>query len=154
MEEPRIVELPAYRVVKIRYEGPRPPAPEFFAHWRLTNRWAADHGIVGAIHDIVMIGYEPPGVAGGGRFFVYDACIPVGEGMTLPDGRAELAWTPGGRFVMCSGELRELLYLYREARRYAAAHGLAIERGGIELYRSHPLDPRGYLVDAGCRIHD
>lgn len=163
MDEPRLVDLPAYRVVKRRYEGPRPPADAFFAHWRALHRWAAGHGIASAAPGIVMIGYEPPGQAGG-RTFAYDACIPVAEDFALPELEADdvgavreppvLGRTPGGRYVLCAGELSELPYLLREARRFANARGLATERGGIEIYRPHPADPDSFRLDVGCRLHD
>ncbi len=154
MDEPRLVDLPAYRVVKRRYGGPRPPSDAFFAHWRAFHRWAAGHGIASAAPGIVMIGHEPPGQAGG-RDFAYDACIPITDDNTPPiDDGVEAGWTPGGRYVLCAGDLTELPYLLREARRFAAAQGLAVERGGIEIYRPHPTDPDSFRLDVGCRLHD
>ena len=154
MEEARIVELPAYHVVRLRYEGASPPAPGFFAHWDRFNDWAAQQEVKSPIDDVWAIGYAPPGPVGS-QLFVYDACIPV-----APDVRPvglpglELGDLPGGRFVLCAGIIREFPALLYAAKRYAMAHGLAIERGYIELYRPHPDDAEVHPVDAGYRIHD
>lgn len=154
MEEPRVVHLPPYRVVRMVYRGARPPAPEFFAHWRALNGWIADRGIRSALADVEMIGFEPPGgVPTPGRF-EYEACIPVNDDIAAGDEAVSIGWTPGGDFVLCRGELREYPELYKASRRYAVAHGLAMDRGGIEFYRPHPTDPNSFLLDIGVHLHD
>ncbi len=155
MDEARLVRLPPYRVVRLPYRGPRPPAGEFFAHWRALHRWAAERGVRSVLPDVEMIGYEPPGgVPTPGRF-EYEACLPIGEDAEPPplDDGVSIGWTPGGEYVLCTGELREFPELYRAARRYAVARGLAMERGGIEFYRPHPADENSFLMDIGVHLH-
>ncbi len=153
MDEPRIAELPTRRVVRRWYRGPRPPAPEFFTHWREFHAWARDAGISSTDPDLAMVGCEPPGVAGL-RDFVYAACIPAGDEVTPDDASVEVGWLPGGRFVLCGGELTELPDLYRAAKRLATSRGLPYERGGYEFFRPLPDNAATYRVEAGYRIHD
>ena len=154
MDEPRIVELPPYRVVRLRYEGPPPPNEAFSALWRRLDAWAEERGVKGASGDVWAIGYAPPGrIAAAG--LVYDACLPVTEDIS-PDGLPGLTIgeVPGGRFVLSAGDLEELPLLLRASRRYAMSHGIAVERGHIERYLAHPDDPGHHPVEAGYRIHD
>jgi DNA gyrase inhibitor GyrI len=154
MDEPRIVELPPYRVVRLRYEGPPPPNDAFSALWRRLDAWAEGRGLKGASSGVWAIGYAPPGRIAAADL-VYDACIPV-EGDVSTEGLPglELAGVPGGRFVLCNGDLDEMPALLRAARRFAMSHGLPIERGHIERYLAHPDDPHRHPVEAGHRIHD
>lgn len=153
MEEPRLVTRPPIRVLRRWYRGERPPAPAFFAHWRNLNAWARAAGIESSIDGVAMVGYEPPG-GPGVHDFVYAACLPVTAGTDAPDDTVDAGELPGGRFVLCAGDLTELPELYKAAKRYAVAQGLAFERGGIEIFRPDPANPATYRVEAGCRIHD
>lgn len=154
MEEPRVVELSAYRVVKLRYEGPPPPDAAFFEHWRrfreLTDRLA----IGSAVEDVEAIGYAPPFAYAGRDSVVYDACVPVAPDFAGELDGLELGDVPGGRYVLCAGPVTELPLLLQRAKRYAMAHGLAIERGWIELYRPLRDGVDVVDVDVGYRIHD
>ncbi len=155
MEEPRVVALPAYHVVKLRYRGPPPEAPEFLEHWRRFNEWAEAHA-KSPVEDVWAIGYASPGPVAS-PVIDYDSCVPVPEGFVIEDGPPglELASLPGGRFVLCAGEIKEdFQLLLRAAQRYAMSHGLAIERGWIDIYRPHPGDADVHPVDVGYRIHD
>ena len=75
------------------------------------------------------------------------------RGYRPDDDAAEIDTIPAGSYVLCRGELPETPKLFRAARRYAAQHGLAVERGGIEIFRPDPRDPQRLVIDAGCRIH-
>ena len=66
----------------------------------------------------------------------------------------ELGDIPGGRFVLCAGPITELPLLLQAARRYAMSHGIAIERGRIEVYLPETDDAGVTVVDVGFRIHD
>jgi hypothetical protein len=160
MDEPRIIELPAYHVVKLRYEGPPPPNRTFLEHWDRFNAWTEQHAVNSVYDDVWAIGFQPP-VLGAtpsmyrGEPLVYDACFPVGPDFALPeDDGFEIDDLPSGRFVLTQGIIREFPLLYQESRHYAMNQGLAIERGGIELYLPHPDDSEVHPVDAGYRIHD
>jgi hypothetical protein len=98
-----------------------------------------------------MIGFEPAGRPGV-RGFEYHACIPTDD--AIDDDSVEVGTLRGGKFILVRGELAELPSLYREARIYGGHHGVAFERGGIEIYRPHPKNPESYIVDAGVGIHD
>lgn len=152
MDEPSVADLPSYHVVRLRYEGQRPPSEAYFDHWRRLNAWAVAEAVESSVDGVLAIGYEPPGVLHGN--YVLYACIPVTEDFK-PSGLEglELAWLPGGRYILTAGLLAELPLLHRESRRYAASHGLAVERGGIELYRPRSPDSNVQAVDAGVRIH-
>ena len=152
VDPPRVVRLSDCRVVQMVYAGARPPAAEFLTHWRRFRDWTARHGLQSALSDVAMIGYEPPGPPGS-RAFCYRACMPVPEGYRPDDDAAEIDTIPAGSYVLCRGELPETPQLFRAARRYAAEHGLAVERGGIEIFRPDPRDPQRLVIDAGCRIH-
>lgn len=153
MGEAQLVERKAVRVLRRWYRGQRPPARAFFAHWRDLNAWARAAGIEVGVEGATMVGYEPPGVPGL-REFVYLAGLPVGPDIEAPDDTVEAADVPGGRYVLCEGDLTELPELYKAAKRYAVAQGLPFERGGIEIFRPDPGNPSTYRVEAGCRIHD
>ena len=74
----------------------------------------------------------------GARTFLYQVCVPVTE--YQPDDEAvEIGSIPGGSYVLCRGELPETPQLFLAARRYAAQHGIAVERGGIEILQSDRL---------------
>ncbi len=60
---------------------------------------------------------------------------------------------PGGSYVLCRGELPETPRLFRAARSYGAQHGLAVERGEIEILRPVPDNPEWLVDNAGCRVH-
>jgi hypothetical protein len=154
VEEPRVVELEACRVVKLRYEGAPPPDPAFFAPWDRFNEWAAEHDVKSNRDGVWAIGYAPPGRMASERI-EYDACIPMDEAFA-PAGLEglDLGVTPGGRYVLCAGDIMEMPLLLRAAKRYAMAQGLAIERGWIELYLPHAEDSEEHPVGAGYRIHD
>lgn len=153
MEEPRLVELPGYRVVKLRYEGP-PPDRGFVEHWKRFNALAERLSVRSCVDDIQAIGYAPPGVAAS-RVFVYDTCIPVAPDFSPNENaKLELGGVPGGRFVLCAGMITELPSLLQAAKRYATAYGLAFERGQIELYHPISEDEEVARVDVGVRIHD
>ncbi len=154
MEEARIVELPSYHVVKLRYEGPPPPDPAFVEHWKRFNLLAGGSQLRSYVDDTQAIGYAPP-VPYDGPAFVYESCLPVAPdfvGEALDE--LEVGEVPSGRFVLCAGPINELPTLLRAARRYAMSRGLAIERGRIELYRPIPPGTDVTPVDVGYRIHD
>lgn len=135
------------------YTGARPPAAAFFDHWRRFRGWCARRGLRSASSDVALIGYEPPGRPGARRAFLYLVCVPVTEAYQLDDEAATIGSIPGGSYVLCRGELPETPRLFRAARRYAAQHGLALERGGLEVFRPVPGNPERLVVDAGCRVH-
>jgi hypothetical protein len=152
MDPPRVLQLPAYRVVQMPYTGGRPPAAAFFDHWRRFQGWCARRGLRSVLSDVALIGYEPPGRPGA-RAFLYQVCVPVTEAYQPDDEAAAIASIPGGSYVLCRGELPETPRLFRAARSYAAQQGLAVERGGIEILRPVPDNPEWLVVDAGCRVH-
>jgi DNA gyrase inhibitor GyrI len=160
MDEARVVELPWYRVVKLRYEGPPPPSPAFLEHWDRFNAWTERHNVKSVHDDVWAIGYQPPLLRATRSMYrmeslVYDACVPVGGDFVLPEGEGfEMDQLPGGRYVLCRGIIREFPLLYQEARQYAMQRGLAVERGGIERYLPHPPESEVHPVDAGYRIHE
>jgi DNA gyrase inhibitor GyrI len=154
MEEPRIVQLPAYRVVKLRYQGPPPPAREFLDHWRLFMSLAERAGVRSQAARVQAIGYAPP-LLGAYDVLVYDSCLPVADDFdATPLVELDVGVVPGGRYVLCAGPVTELPDLLQEAKRYAMAHGLAIERGRIEIYRPIAPGDSETPVDVGYRIHD
>jgi DNA gyrase inhibitor GyrI len=160
VDEPKIVNLPAYRVVKARYKGPPPPDAAFLEHWDRFNAWTERHNVKSVYDDVWAIGFQPPTERATTSMYrmellVYDACVPVSSDFVLPDDEGlELDDLPGGRFVLTRGIIREFPLLYQESRHFAMNQGLAIERGGIERYLPHPDDSEVHLVDAGYRIHD
>lgn len=151
MEPPRIETVPAMRVVRRIYRGARPPAPEFYEHWRELHAWIREHGVVRSDPSIVMLGHEPPGKPGL-QAFEYHACIPTDD--PIDDDAVEIGSFRGGTFILVRGDLSEIPSLYREARGYAARHGIAFERGGIEIYRPNPKNAMSYIMDAGVGVHD
>jgi len=134
------------------YTGARPPEAAFFDHWRRFRGWCARHGLKSALSDVALIGYEPPGRPGA-HAFLYQVCVPVTEEYQPDDEAVTIGSIPVGPYVLCRGELPETPRLLRAARRYAAQHGLAVERGGIEVFRPVPGNPVRLVVDAGCRVH-
>jgi len=153
MAAPRVVDLPGYRVVKLRYAGPPPPATPFLDHWQRFNVITNRLRLASRVPEVQAIGYAPPDLAPDG-VLVYDACLPVGEDVAGEHEDLELGNVPGGRYVLCAGPITELPLLLEDARRYAMSHGLAIERGRIEIYRPIPPDADLTPVDVGYRIHD
>lgn len=153
MDDARLVDLPLIHVLRRWYRGERPPAKAFFAHWRDLNAWARAAGLETGVEGIAMIGYEPPGPPGL-RDFVYSAGLPVAAGTPGADDSVEPGEVPGGRYVLCAGDLTELPELYKAAKRFAVSQGLPFERGGIEIFRPDAANPATYRVEAGCRIHD
>ena len=147
-----MLQLPTYQVVQMSYTGARPPAAAFFDHWRRFQDWCARRGLRSAFSDVALIGYEPPGRPGA-RAFLYQVCVPVTEEYQPDDEAVTIGSIPGGSYVLCRGELPETPRLFRAARSYAAQHGLAVDRGGIEILRPVPDNPAWLVVDAGCRVH-
>ena len=72
MDEPRVVELPSYHVAKLRYQGPPPPHPDFFEHWRRFHSRVDLLQLKSQVEDVAAVGYAPPGPAGS-RLLLYDA---------------------------------------------------------------------------------
>jgi hypothetical protein len=106
------------------------------------------------VEDLWAVGYAPPGPVASPTL-VYYSCVPATHDF-VPEGLPglELGDLPGGRFVLCAGLIQEFPVLFQAAKRYAMSHGLAIERGYIEIYRPHPDDPDIHLVDAGYRVEE
>ena len=160
MDEPRIVELPPYRVVALRYEGPPPPDARFFELWDRFNAWASARQVKSVVEGVWAFGYMPPLPGATTLIYhastiVYDVCVPVGRDFSEPDDEGfKLCDLPGGRFILCAGDIQEFPFLYRASRRYAMNHGLPIERGGVERYLPHAEDSDLHPVEAGYRIHD
>lgn len=154
MKEPRVVELPEYRVAKLRYAGPHPPAEEFLDHWRLFMGLAAQLELSSQIEGVQAIGYAPP-VLVSRDVLVYDSCLPLATDFDATGiVQLDIGVVPGGRYVLCSGPVTEVPELLAAAKRYAMAHGLAIERGRIEVYRPLREGTEETPVDAGYRVHD
>ncbi len=153
MEEPRIVQLPAYRVVKLRYRGPPPPAPAFLEHWRRFTNLAALFKVASQVEGVQAIGYAPPELLSD-DLLVYDSCFPIADDYANEGTELEVASLPGGRFVLCAGPIVDLPDLLQAAKRFAMSQGLAIERGRIELYRPLPPGAEVTPVDVGYRLHD
>ena len=155
-EEPgrtRIVELRPRRVAGLRFEGAAPASAGIVEHWRRFHECVERGKLRSADPDVLAIAYTPPGRVGGPM--VTELCVPVDDGFRAEPASGARTWTlPGGRFVLVAARLEEIRELHREARGYAAAHGLAVERGGIEIYRPSPTDAAGPRVEAGVRIHD
>jgi hypothetical protein len=153
MEEPRVVELPAYHVVKLRYEGPPPPDQRFFDHWRRFRELTERLGLSSQAEGVEAIGYAPPLLLPP-DVLVYDACLPVEPGFDRRGlGELEVSDVPGGRYVLCAGPVTELPVLLQAAKRYAMSRGLPIERGRIEIYRPLLEGADVTPVAAGYRVH-
>ncbi len=154
MDEPRVVELPSYHVAKLRYHGPAPPHPDFFEHWERFHSRVDLLQLKSLVRDVVAVGYAPPGLAAS-QHLLYDACIPVPPDLKPEQlSGLELGDIPGGHFVLCAGPITKLPLLLQAARRYAMSHGIAIERGRIEVYLPETDDTGVPVVDVGYRIHD
>ena len=153
MEEPRVVELPSYRVVKLRYMGPPPPSAAFLEHWQRFTELAARCQVASEIEDVQAIGYAPPELLAN-DLLVYDSCYPVAVEYTNEalDG-LELGVVPGGDYALCAGPIVDLPLLLQAAKRFAMTRGIAIERGRIELYRPLPRGADVTPVDVGYRVH-
>jgi hypothetical protein len=153
MDKARIVELPSYHVVKLRYEGRPPPDPALVEHWKRFNHLVSRSKLRSHVDDLQSIGYAPP-IPYAGQPFVYETCLPVAPDFAAEGlDELEVGEVPGGRFVLSAGLITELPALLAAARRYAMSHGLAIERGRIELYRPIPPGTDITPVHVGYRIH-
>lgn len=153
MEEPRVVKLPSYHVAKLRYQGPEPPHPDFLEHWQRFHSRVALLQLESPVRDVVAVGYAPPGLAAS-QLLLYDTCIPVPPDLKPEQlSGLELGDIPGGQFVLCTGPITKLPLLLQAARRYAMSHGIAIERGRIEIYLPETDDTGVAVVDVGYRMH-
>jgi hypothetical protein len=154
VEPPRVVDLPSYRVLKLRYLGAPPPDPAFLEHWQRFRDLTDRLRVASSVPAIQAIGYAPPVLARSDEL-VYDACLPIARELSAEElGELELGDLPGGRYVLCVGPITELPLLLQQAKRYAMAHGLAIERGRIEIYRPAPPGEEVTPVEVGYRVHD
>ena len=154
MDEPRVVELPSYHVAKLRYQGPGPPHPGLFEHWQRFHSTVDLLQLKSLVPDVVAVGFAPPGLAAS-QLLLYDACIPVPSDLKPEQlSGLELGDIPGGPFILCAGPITKLPLLLQAARRYAMSHGIAIERGRIEVYLPETDDMGVAVVDVGYRIHD
>lgn len=143
--EPQLVTLEPMLLAGIRADGNDAGGA---AHWARFHSWL-DGGIETATEPAPVIAYVPPLPFGSER--TVELLVPV---TTAPhvDAPDIVIRTLGGRFVLVSGDRSEAGALLRSARAFASAHGLAFERGSIEIYR--PGEGDSVRVEAGVRIHD
>lgn len=153
LQRTRIVELRPRRVAGLRFEGAAAAYAGIVEHWRQFHDCVESGTLRSSDSDVLAIAYMPPGRVGGPM--VTELCVPVDEGFRAEPASGASTWSlTGGRFVLVAGHLEEIRELHRQARGYAAAHGLAVERGGIEIYRPSPTGGAAPRVEAGVKIHD
>jgi hypothetical protein len=143
--EPQLVTLEPMLLAGVRAAGDDAGGA---AHWARFRSWL-DSGIETAGEPAPVIAYVPPLPFASQR--TVELLVPVTAAPQV-DAEDIVVRTLGGRFVLASGDRSEAGALLRAARAFASAHGLAFERGSIEIYR--PGDGESVRVEAGVRIHD
>ena len=143
--EPQLITLEPMLLAGIRAAGDEAGGA---AHWERFRSWL-DGGIETAVEPAPVVAYVPPLPFGSVRTVELLVPVTVAPQVDAPD---IVVRTLGGRFVLASGDRSGAGEMLRAARAFASAHGLAFERGSIEIYR--PGEGDSVRVEAGVRIHD
>ncbi|MBF6600197.1 MAG: GyrI-like domain-containing protein [Dehalococcoidia bacterium] len=151
--DPQIVDLPAMVLAGVRCDGDAAGGEE---HWRRFRAWLAAQDFVPS-DDVLAVAYTPPLAFGAGRSVELCAPVAAAQPGDAPEGRVAgadvvVTRTLAGRFVLAAGAPQDVPALVRSARHFAAAHGLAFERGSVVIYRR--TGGEAVRADAGVRIHD